>query len=298
MRHASLFSGIGGFDLAARQVGWKNVFQVEIDSYATRVLEKNFPKVKRYSDIYDLKAKKYENKIDIISGGFPCQPFSVAGKREGARDNRYLWPQMLRIIQECKPSWVVAENVYGILNIDGGMVFEQVCLDLETQGYEVQAVIIPAVGKDARHRRDRVWIIGYNVGNAQHNGPSPKPTRRRVQYKSKKPKGEKSVRKSPRASKPSEDVAHTKSGGTRGVRDSKKKTRSCQSHELSGGKRGLSGADDPIEWSSQWEVEPDVGRMAHGIPNRVDRLKGLGNAIVPQIAYEIFKIIDNVESRK
>ena len=264
MRHASLFTGIGGFDYAAQLLGWENVFQVEIDDYALQVLEKNFPNVKRYIDIYDLKADKYENKIDVISGGFPCQPFSNAGKKEGKRDNRYLWPQMFRIIQECKPTWVVAENVYGILSIEEGLVFHEVCLDLESQGYEVQSFIIPACSKDAPHRRDRVWVIGYNVGNAQHDGPSTSTERGRVQYASKKPRRKKSVRKSSGAGSSSQDVAHA------------------------GGKG----------FSRSWSVKPGMGRLVDGVSSRVDRLTGLGNAIVPQIAYDIFMTINEVDNDK
>jgi len=284
MRHASLFSGIGGFDLAAQDMGWENIFQVEIDDFATKVLEQNFPKVKRYTDIYDLNATIYEKQIDIISGGFPCQPFSQAGKREGSRDNRFLWPQMLRIIQECKPPWVVAENVYGILNIEEGMVFQQVCLDLEAQGYEVQPFIIPACGKGARHRRDRVWFIGYNVGYAQHNGLSAEPIGGGLQYQPKASSRKKSVRKSARASSPSQDVAHTKGQRCEPLPQGTEELLSSEGSEL------LCRGSDGL-YRGYWEVEPSVGRVANGIPHRVDRLKALGNAIVPQIAYDIFLTI-------
>jgi len=264
MRHASLFTGIGGFDYAAQLLGWENIFQVEINDYALQVLEKNFPNVRRYVDIYDLKAEKYENKIDVISGGFPCQPFSNAGKKAGKRDNRFLWPQMSRIIKECKPRWVVAENVYGILTIEEGLVFHEVCLDLEDQGYEVQSFIIPACSKDAPHRRDRVWIVAYNVGNAQHDG-SPTPSERgRVQYKPKKSRRKKSVGKSSGTGSSSKDVAP---------------------------KRLES-------FTTNWDTEPGMGRLVDGISSRMDRLTGLGNAIVPQIAYDIFMTINEVENDK
>jgi site-specific DNA-cytosine methylase len=139
LKHGSLFSGIGGFDLAARWNGWQNIFQVEIDDYCNKVLEKNFPEVQRFRDIKEFDAKQFANRIDVLSGGFPCQPFSVAGARRGSNDERYLWHEMLRVIREAKPRWVVAENVRGLLTIENGMVFEQVWTDLNKgmEGYKI-----------------------------------------------------------------------------------------------------------------------------------------------------------------
>ena len=165
MRHGSLFSGIGGFDLAAEWMGWTNVFHCEWMEFPRKVLDYHFPDADSHIDICKTDFKKYANKIDILTGGFPCQPFSLAGKRKGTDDERYLWGEMLRAIQEIKPRFVIAENVFGITNIDGGLVFEQVCLDLETEGYEVQPFIIPASAKNAPHRRDRCWFIAYADGN-------------------------------------------------------------------------------------------------------------------------------------
>jgi DNA (cytosine-5)-methyltransferase 1 len=163
MRHGSLFSGIGGFDLAAEWMGWENVFHCEWMEFPRKVLEYHFPNADSLIDICKTDFKKYANKIDILTGGFPCQPFSMAGKRKGTDDERYLWGEMLRAVQEIKPQFVIAENVFGITNIDGGMVFEQVCLDLEAEGYEVQPFIIPAAAKNAPHRRDRCWFIAQNT---------------------------------------------------------------------------------------------------------------------------------------
>jgi len=165
MRHGSLFSGIGGFDLAAEWMGWENIFHCEWMEFPRKVLDYHFPDADSHIDICKTDFKKYANKIDILTGGFPCQPFSLAGKRKGTDDERYLWGEMLRAIQEIKPKFVIAENVFGITNIDGGLVFEQVCLDLETEGYEVQPFIIPASAKNAPHRRDRCWFIAYANGN-------------------------------------------------------------------------------------------------------------------------------------
>ena len=165
MKHGSLFSGIGGFDLAAEWMGWTNVFHCEWMEFPRKVLDYHFPNADSHIDICKTDFKKYANKIDILTGGFPCQPFSLAGKRKGTDDERYLWGEMLRAIQEIKPKFVIAENVFGITNIDGGLVFQQVCLDLEGEGYEVQPFIIPAAAKNAPHRRDRCWFIAYANGN-------------------------------------------------------------------------------------------------------------------------------------
>jgi len=160
MKHGSLFSGIGGFDLAAQWMGWDNVFQVEIDDYCQKVLTKNFPNVKRYGDIKEFKGKR--GSVDILSGGFPCQPFSVAGKRKGESDDRYLWPEYLRIIREIQPTYVVGENVGGLTSMDDGKTLEGIFSDLEGEGYTVESFIIPACGVGAWHRRGRIWIIAYS----------------------------------------------------------------------------------------------------------------------------------------
>jgi DNA (cytosine-5)-methyltransferase 1 len=171
MKHGSLFSGIGGFDLAAEWMGWENVFHCEWMEFPRKVLDYHFPNADSHIDICKTDFKKYANKIDILTGGFPCQPFSLAGKRKGTDDERYLWGEMLRAIQEIKPKYVIAENVFGITNIDGGLVFQQVCLDLENEGYEVQPFIIPAAAKNAPHRRDRCWFVGVrNLSNTKCEG--------------------------------------------------------------------------------------------------------------------------------
>lgn len=161
MTHASLFSGIGGFDLAAEWLDWQNVFNCEIDPFCRKVLAYHFPEAKQYEDVKTTDFTIHRGHIDVLTGGFPCQPFSLAGKRKGADDNRYLWPEMLRAIREIQPRWVVGENVFGIVNWSDGMVFEQVQSDLENEGYEVQPYIIPACAVDAPHRRDRVWFVAH-----------------------------------------------------------------------------------------------------------------------------------------
>ena len=162
MRHASLFSGIGGFDLAAQWMGWENVFHCEYDPFCQKVLNHHFPNSKLYKDVRTFDATAYAGRIDILTGGFPCQPFSGAGKRLGTEDSRHLWPEMLRIIREVKPSYVVGENVRGLLSWSGGLVFQEICSDLEAEGYEVTPYLLPACGKDAPHRRDRIWFIAHS----------------------------------------------------------------------------------------------------------------------------------------
>ena len=161
MTHASLFSGIGGFDLAAEWMGWNNAFNCEINPFCRKVLAYHFQNAKQYEDVKAVDFTIYRGHIDVLTGGFPCQPFSLAGKRKGSDDNRYLWPEMLRAIREIEPRWVVGENVFGIVNWSDGMVFEQVQSDLEDAGYEVQPYIIPACAVDAPHRRDRVWFVAH-----------------------------------------------------------------------------------------------------------------------------------------
>lgn len=184
MNHASLFSGIGGFDLAAREVGWNNVFQCEIDPFCQSVLKYYFPKTVLYEDIKRTDFTSWKGKIDVLTGGFPCQPFSVAGQRKGADDNRYLWPEMLRVIRETRPLWVIGENVAGITNmvqpgsetdvetksdqdeenyketiLEQEYIINTICDDLEREGYSVQPIIVPACGVGAPHKRYRVWFI-------------------------------------------------------------------------------------------------------------------------------------------
>jgi DNA (cytosine-5)-methyltransferase 1 len=163
MKHGSLFSGIGGFDLASEWMGWENVFHCEWNEFGKKVLHHYWPNAESFDDITKTDFTKYANKIDILTGGFPCQPYSQAGQRKGKEDERHLWPQMLRAIREIKPKYIVGENVFGLLNWNGGMVFDEVHSDLELEGYEVQAVVIPAAAVNAPHGRDRVWFVATNT---------------------------------------------------------------------------------------------------------------------------------------
>ena len=195
MNHASLFLGIGGFDLAAREVGWNNVFQCEIDPFCQSVLKYYFPKTVLYEDIKRTDFTSWKGKIDVLTGGFPCQPFSVAGQRKGADDDRYLWPEMLRVIRETRPLWVIGENVAGITNmvqpgsetdvetksdqdeenyketiLEQEYIINTICDDLEREGYSVQPIIVPACGVGAPHKRYRIWFIASDCSDARVEG--------------------------------------------------------------------------------------------------------------------------------
>jgi len=159
MRHGSLFSGIGGFDLAAEWMGWDNVFHCEIAEFPRQILKYHFPNSICYEDIKKTDFKKHRGEVDIISGGFPCQPYSNAGQRRGKEDDRHLWPEMLRVIREVQPRFVVGENVAGLLSWNNGMVFHEIITDLENEGYETQAFLIPACATNSVHRRDRIWFV-------------------------------------------------------------------------------------------------------------------------------------------
>jgi len=159
MNHGSLFSGIGGFDLASQWMGWNNVFHCEIEEFPRKILEYYWPQAKSYEDIKQTDFSIWRGKIDILSGGFPCQPYSTAGKRQGKNDSRHLWPEMYRAIQEIRPRWVVGENVRGIVSWNEGLVFDEVCAELENEGYEVIPFVLPAAGINAPHKRERVFFI-------------------------------------------------------------------------------------------------------------------------------------------
>ena len=172
MTHGSLFSGIGGFDLAAEWMGWENIFHCEWNPFGQKVLKYHFPNAISYEDITKTDFTIHRGRIDILTGGFPCQPYSTAGKRLGKEDERHLWPEMLRAIREIQPRWVVGENVLGLVNWSGGLVFHEVQADLEAEGYEVQPYVLPACAVNAPHRRDRVWFVAYASGNGHDAEPT------------------------------------------------------------------------------------------------------------------------------
>lgn len=162
MRHGSLFSGMGGFDLAAEWMNWENVFHCEFKPFNQTILKYYWPNAITYTDIRTTDFTIHRGQIDILTGGFPCQPYSQAGKRLGTEDDRHLWPEMLRAIREIQPPWVVGENVRGLINWSDGLVFEEVQADLEAEGYEVQPFLLPAAGVGAPHERYRIWFVAYS----------------------------------------------------------------------------------------------------------------------------------------
>jgi DNA (cytosine-5)-methyltransferase 1 len=162
LTHGSLFSGIGGFDLAADFLGIENKFHCEWNPFGQKILKYYFPKSESFTDITTSDFSKYANTIDILSGGFPCQPYSLNGKRKGKNDERHLWPAMFRTIQQVEPVFVVGENVFGLVNWSNGLVFEEIIFEMESIGYEVLPVLLPACSVGAPHKRDRIFIIAYN----------------------------------------------------------------------------------------------------------------------------------------
>lgn len=169
MRHGSLFSGIGGFDLAASWMEWENVFHCEWNEFGTKILKHYWPEAISYDDITKTDFTIHNGKIDILTGGFPCQPYSQAGKRRGTEDERHLWPEMLRAIREIGPRWIVGENVLGIVNWNDGLVFEEVQTDLEVEGYKVQAFVLPAAAVGAPHQRYRVWFVAHSKSDGRNS---------------------------------------------------------------------------------------------------------------------------------
>jgi DNA (cytosine-5)-methyltransferase 1 len=256
----SLFDGISGFPLAASWCGIETKWISEIDEFCLKVSKKNFPNAIQYGDIKEIgKGRKWEpGYVDIISGGFPCQPFSVAGNQQGKEDNRYLWPEMLRVIGEVKPRWVIGENVPGIIN----MALDEVLASLENEGYKTETFIIPACGVGAPHKRDRVWIIA-NSNIAQRE----------------------------------REVGGVESFAINGSSKTSTNSKGICSQGFNTRQREIEpGGSD---WGKNWtEIASEFSRVDDGIPDRVDRIKSLGNAIVPQIAYEIFKAINEVEQTK
>ena len=330
MNHLDLFSGIGGFSLGLERVGFNTIAFCERDRYCQLLLQKHWKGVKIYDDITKLEGKDIKEPVDILTGGFPCQPYSVAGKQKGTRDDRYLWPEMFRVIKEVQPTFVIAENVRGLINIQDGMVFETVCSNLESEGFEIQTFIIPAAGVGAPHKRERVWIVGYSKhngslaskksrGNQEVNGRTQEGQNQTIESErtsgsrnheimedsrrtlrqgselSKKNADEsrqEDADKSERSSSTSESyVANTESFSSYGREFQPSKEKSGQERSTRIETRGINSYESDRNW---WFVEPDVGRVANGIPGRSHRLKGLGNAIVPKIAEQIGRAIQKV----
>lgn len=261
LTHLSLFSGIGGLDLAAETAGFRTVGQCEWADYPTKVLEKHWPDVPRWRDIRTLTRESFYERtglrtVELISGGFPCQPFSTAGKRRGKDDDRYLWPEMLRVIKELRPTWVVGENVAGIVN----MALDQALSDLEGQGYQTRTFLVPACGVDAPHRRDRCAIVAYSESDGLQGFGTAQEQKRRTRLEKGEPERRCNVR-------------DTDDRGGIVRRD-----RELQAVESPGGIRGDHyGGTQEHGFGEWWPAEPDVGRGDDGFSLWLDGLGGLSD---------------------
>jgi DNA (cytosine-5)-methyltransferase 1 len=334
----------GGIDLAAEWAGFETVGQCEWADYPTKVLEKHWPDVPRWRDIRSVTAEDFYKRtglrtVDLISGGFPCQPFSTAGNRKGKEDDRYLWPEMLRVIQELQPTWVIGENVAGLASMaeqqgkvrvedrnitrsenqdaysaihiqQEVMLFRKICKELEDIGYEVQPFIIPACGVDAPHRRERVFILAHSKCNGL---AASERTRSTNEADGEEQAGQDNAFNIEGTSGIRGNVAYTTVEGLE---------RNART-ELQGEYGGLTMCGKDVAytyipgpqryrehgectdklpaWEGSkpffgiWESEPELGRVANGVPSRVDRLKCLGNAVVPQQVYPILQAIADIE---
>ena len=285
MTHASLFSGIGGFDLAAEWIGWNNIFHCEWNPFGQRVLAHHFPNSKSYNDITKTDFSIYSGKIDVLTGGFPCQPYSTAGLRKGKTDERHLFPEMLRAIKEIKPRWVIGENVRGLVSWGGGLVFNEVCADLESEGYEVQPFLIPAASVNAPHQRQRIWFVAYSNDKGRSGEFS------QIQ----KEDGEISQRNN------NAEFSNTNNGITTNPFSS----RGGQNEWI---RNRESNVSNKTIKKGIWENFPTVSPICggdDGISRELDSItfskwrnqsiKAYGNAIVPQVAYEIFKAIQSFD---
>jgi DNA (cytosine-5)-methyltransferase 1 len=267
MTHASLFSGIGGFDLAAEWMGWENKFHCEWNEFGQKILKHYWPGAELFTDITKSDFKKYANTIDVLTGGFPCQPYSAAGKRLGKEDERHLWPEMLRAIREVAPRYVVGENVRGLTNWNGGMVFDEVCADLENLGYQVAPYLIPACAVNAPHRRERIWFVAYrnNATDTDSNG-----------------------------------LQGRECATCYDTQRREESNRCAEEHAINGG-----GTLHTASWQN-FPTESPVCSGDDGIPTqldsitfpkwRVESIKAYGNAVVPQVVHQIFKAIQEHEN--
>ena len=288
MRFGSLFSGIGGLDLGLEMAGMECSWMVEVDKFGSQILKHHWPETEIYGDIYTIDGKELES-VDLICGGFPCQPVSQAGKRAGTADERWLWGEFARIIRQVKPRWVVAENVTGLLSANSGRAFAEVLRDLAESGYDAVWDVFPAGGQGgvgALHRRERIFIIA-KLADTDSISRRRSSKQRRItkrEFQQSKQKGREMGSQVERCGKScGEDVANTNS-----------KRRCSRNTERKDAKNVRQSPRCKID--GQWDVEPNVGRVANGVPNRVDRLRALGNGVVPQVAKQIGEMIMEIES--
>ena len=338
LRHLDLFSGIGGFSLGLEATGsFETVAFCDIEKYCLEILEKRFPGVPRYTDIKELTYDKLKadgiisknKKIDIITGGYPCQPFSVAGRKKGEEDPRHLWPECFRLIKECRPTWVIGENVSGHIKLGLDTVLE----NLESEGYSARTFSISASSVGANHQRERVWIIANSKCNGLTTSEKRGGFEKTISNQSKGKNDTLNVKRTSSVSETSSDVENSRRSQwpraeQRGENENETRKENANQFERSSSTSKFDVANTDNErlqrqWQSRnqftprfnssresseegqgtvgqgwWESEPNMGRVAHGIPKRVDRLKSLGNSLVPQIPYYIGKVILEVMNGK
>ena len=353
MTHASVFSGIGCPEVAATMLGWDNLFHCEINPFGKRVLDYWYPNAKSYDDITTTDFSEWRGKVNVLTGGFPCQPFSYAGKRRGANDDRYLWPSMFRCIDEVQPTWVVAENVGGILTMveqgevielentptlfdeddsvhryeyRGTFTLERICTDLEAHGYEVQPILIPACAVGAPHRRDRVFIVGHRKMDAPttDSACSGEGTPRQsdcaegsrsdadLQQNQRRESSEWSDRFYAILRHASDTDGNRQPSSDLSNRRARTEVDGWSESLSLDGSRRLGYDNGEVAGLGRWKDFPSqspVHRGNDGIPFDVDSLtisfakwrqealKAYGNAIVPQVMYEIFRAIEQVQQQ-
>ena len=332
LTYGSLFSGIGGIDLGMDLAGFNCAWQVEIDDYCREVLEEHWPGVPKYEDIYKVKGSEVE-PVDILCGGFPCQPVSVAGKRGGVDDERWLWDEFYRLICEIRPRWVVAENVPGLLSANSGRAFAGVLRDLAEGGYDAVWDVYPAGGPGgvgALHKRERIFLVAYSnsskqtkesgdvreesevseidrkdIGAVVSGGGSKimantkgKRHGRRTGKKRRIKKRELQQKEQGRSKVGSQVKGRSRTHGDVSDTDQKRLQRMVKGSQKSARQiKQIGFCDRTSRWKG-WDIEPDVGRVANGVPNRVDRLKALGNSVVPQVAYKVARMINEYTTKE
>lgn len=338
MDHIGLFEGIGGFSLAASRMGWRTIAWCEINPFCQRILKYYWPNASKHEDITKTDFSIYRGRVDVLTGGFPCQPYSTAGKRLGKEDTRHLWPEMLRSIQEIRPRWIVGENVAGLINWSGVMVFEEVQVDLENEGYEVLAFILPAVGVNAPHRRDRVWFIakdsmcdgrllrelveeGSGLRELRNSGAGSSDrvylSKRVDAYADERTKessvestevtGNGSANNDEQESRGEQAEQHTRRGDVlQYASNTNNKRQEQQSRDSFSNQQRQSSWIFKARGFDNFPTQSPICSGDDGLPReldgitfskwRIESIRSYGNAIVPQVALQIFKAIEQYEA--
>ena len=308
MNHLDLFSGIGGFSLGLEATQRINtVAFCEIDSFCTKVLNKNWPIIPVYKDIKELTYEKLKadgiGPIDIITGGYPCQPFSQAGRKKGEQDPRHLWPEYFRLIKECRPTWVIGENVSGHIKLG----LDSVLAALESEGYAVRTFSISAASIGSNHKRERVWVVAHTRQPGRRIESS-RNTKSLGRGSFEETKWSTNTNKASGSSERTTTVADTKSERTRkndervwerSSRASRRETTTIPNTNSDREKRNQSKnrQGSGSEQNNWWDLEPKLGRVAHGIPDRTHRLRALGNSVVPHIPYYLAQsILESIDA--